>query len=87
MIDEFYYCGIIEEIFELSYLGDQDKVIILQCHWFKPIDGVKVNHIYGLVDIKHISKLQTDEPSVLAEQAHQVYYTRYQQNRGRNNGD
>ncbi|XP_029128809.1 uncharacterized protein LOC109806321 [Cajanus cajan] len=79
------YYGIVEDILELSYLGHQ-RVIILRCHWFDP-NGVTIDERYGLVDIKHKSKLQSDEPFVLAEQAQQVYYTRYPQSGGRSSDE
>jgi hypothetical protein len=81
------YYGILEEILELSYLGIQNKVFLLRCHWFDPINGVKVDVRYGLVDVKPKSKLQTNEPFVLASQAQQVYYTMYPQSNGRGSGD
>ena len=36
------YYGIVEEILELSYVGFENKVVILHCHWFDPIKGVKL---------------------------------------------
>lgn len=81
------YYGILEEILELSYLGTQNKVLLLRCHWFDPINGVKVDVRYDLVDVKPNSKLQSNEPFVLASQAQQVYYTMYPQSNGRGRGD
>ncbi|KAJ1406204.1 putative transposase, Ptta/En/Spm, plant [Sesbania bispinosa] len=54
------YYGIVEEILELSYLGNQNK---------------------------HKSRLHSNEPFVLAEQAQQVYHTRYPQGGGRASGE
>jgi len=81
------YYGIVEEILELSYVGFENKVVILHCHWFDPVNGVKVDNVYGLVDINHKSKLQTNEPFVLAGQAQQVYYTKYPQSGSKNTSD
>lgn len=73
------YYGTIEEILELSYLGAQNRVLLLRCHWFDPVNGVKVDEKYGLVDVKPNSRLNSNEPFVLASQAQQVYYTVYPQ--------
>ncbi|KAJ1400077.1 hypothetical protein SESBI_29803 [Sesbania bispinosa] len=81
------YYGIVEEILELSYLGNQNKAILLRCLWFDPINGVNVDERYGLVDIKHKSRLHSNEPFVLAEQAQQVYYTRCPQGGSRASGE
>jgi hypothetical protein len=81
------YYGIIEEILELSYLGAQNKVLLLRCHWFDPINGVKVDERYGLVDVKPKSRLNSNEPFVLASQAQQVYYTMYPQSNVRGSSD
>ncbi|KAL1321583.1 hypothetical protein AAHE18_14G137400 [Arachis hypogaea] len=71
------YYGILEEILELSYLGYENTIFIFQCCWLDPISRVKVDERYGLVDIKYKSRLQSNEPFVLAEQAQEVYYTKY----------
>ncbi|KAK2446721.1 hypothetical protein QL285_017489 [Trifolium repens] len=81
------YYGIIEEILELSYLGAQNKVLLLRCHWFDPINGVKIDERYGLVDVKPKSRLNSNEPFVLASQAQQVYYTMYPQSNVRGSSD
>ncbi|RDX90084.1 hypothetical protein CR513_28091, partial [Mucuna pruriens] len=81
------YYGIIEEILELSYLGSQNKVFLLQCQWFDPINGVNVDERFGLVDVNPKSKLHSYEPFVLAPQAQQVYYTMYPQKRDRVKGE
>jgi len=81
------YYGIVDEILELSYVGFGNKVVILHCHWFDPVNGVKVDNVYGLVDINHKSKLQTNEPFVLAGQSQHVYYTKYPQSGSKNTSD
>ena len=81
------YYGIVEDVLELSYLGNHNKVFILQCHWFDPISGVNVDERYGLVDIKYKSRLRSNEPFILAEQAQQVYYTKYPQRGSRASGE
>ena len=42
---------------------------------------------YGLVDVKPKSKLNSNDPFVLASQAQQVYYTMYPHNNGRGRED
>jgi hypothetical protein len=71
----------------LSYLGAQNKILLLRCHWFDPINGVKVDERYGLVDVKPKSRLNSNEPFVLASQAQQVYYTMYPQSNVRGSSD
>jgi hypothetical protein len=71
----------------LSYLGAQNKILLLRCHWFDPINGVKVDERYGLVDVKHKSRLSSNEPFVLASQAQQVYYAMYPQSNIRGSSD
>ncbi|RDX96518.1 hypothetical protein CR513_20811, partial [Mucuna pruriens] len=80
------YYGIIEEILELSYLGSQKKVFLLQCQWFDLINGVNVDERFELVDVNRKSKLHSYEPFILAPQAQQVYYTMYPQKRDRVKG-
>ena len=54
-------------------------MIILHCHWFDSVNGVKVDNV-GLVDINH----KSSEPFVLAGQVQQVYYIKYPQSGSRN---
>ncbi|KAF7807706.1 putative transposase, Ptta/En/Spm, plant [Senna tora] len=42
---------------------------------------------YGLVDVDYRSKLKSNEPFILAEQAQQVYYTKYPVSGSRVNGE
>ena len=85
--NDIEYYGTIEEILELSYLGAPNRVLLLRCHWFDPINGVKVDEKYGLVDVKPKSRLNSNEPFVLASQAQQVYYTVYPQSNCRGSTD
>ena len=63
------------EILELSYLENRNKVFILQCCWFGPINEVIVDERYALVNIKYKVMCHSNEPFVLVEQTHHVYYT------------
>ena len=81
--DEIDYYGVVEDIIELSYVGNNNNVFVFRCNWFDPINGVRLDPSYKLVDVKPRSRLQTYEPFILAQQAQQVYYTQYPNKRGR----
>ncbi|KAL4582138.1 hypothetical protein LXL04_006679 [Taraxacum kok-saghyz] len=71
------YYGILEEILELEYCGNEHSIVLMfKCVWFDNNQGVVVNK-NKLVDVKHKSRLQTDDPFILASQAEQVFYTSY----------
>ena len=70
------YFGILEEILEFTYVGHGNTIFLFKCHWFDP-RAVRRDLDYDIVDVKHKSKLNTYEPFILAQQAQQVYYTRY----------
>ncbi|MQL98432.1 hypothetical protein Taro_031143 [Colocasia esculenta] len=58
--------GIIEEILELQYLGDGNHIFLFKCHWFNPY-SVRNGTTYGIIDIRHKSKLNTYFPFILFE--------------------
>ncbi|KAL4558827.1 hypothetical protein LXL04_037030 [Taraxacum kok-saghyz] len=71
------YYGILDEILELEYCGNEHSIALMfKCVWFDNNQGVVVNK-NKLVDIKHKSRLQTDDPFIMASQAEQVFYTSY----------
>lgn len=70
------YYGILKEVIQLQYLGE-NTVVLFNGHWFDNMNGLKVDPQHGLIDVKHNSKLVTKETFVLAQQAVQVYYTSY----------
>jgi len=84
--NECDYYGIIEEILELQYLGDDNHIFLFKCHWFDP-NSVRNDTTYGIVDIRHKSKLNTYDPFILAAQAQQVYYTKYPSSRNKERND
>ena len=49
--NDFDYYGIVEEILSLLYLGNLNKVFILQYCKFDLIIGVNVNERYGIAGI------------------------------------
>jgi len=84
--NEIDYYGIIEEILELTYLGFNNKVILFNCHWFDP-HSIRVDKLYGLVEVRHKSKLNAYEPFILGEQAQQVYFTKYPTSKNKERSD
>jgi len=83
--DDFDYYGILEDVLELSYIGHGNKLFLFKCQWFDPKDGVKVDEKYGLVDVDCKSRIRSNEPFILVEQAQQVYYAKYPISAGRGN--
>lgn len=71
------YYGFLEEVVELHYSGCGGKVVLFNCTWFDPINGVKVDKNHGLVEVNHRSRLRNYDPYCLACQAIQVYYLPY----------
>ncbi|KAI3520702.1 hypothetical protein L1887_10152 [Cichorium endivia] len=75
--EESDYYGLVDDILEIEYYGRGHSVVVLfRCTWFDNDHGVIVNQ-NGLVDVKHKSRLQTNDPFCLASQAEQVFYTPY----------
>ncbi|KAI3751293.1 hypothetical protein L2E82_22347 [Cichorium intybus] len=75
--EESDYYGLLDEVLEVDYLGSgRCIVVVFKCTWFDNVRGVKVNK-NKLVDIKPKSRLQINDPFVLASQVEQVYYTPY----------
>jgi len=72
---DFY--GMLVDILELEYFGANNKVVLFKCDWYDTEKGVRVHPRHGLVEINYKSRLHPNDPFVLAQQAQQVYYTRY----------
>ena len=71
------YYGWLDEVLEIEYRGTGRCVVVLfKCTWFDNVHGVRVNK-HKLVDVKPTSRIQADDPFVLASQVEQVYYTPY----------
>ncbi|XP_014757405.1 uncharacterized protein LOC104584415 isoform X2 [Brachypodium distachyon] len=72
------YYGVIEDIIKIKWEGSmQLELVLFDCRWFNPTTGVRRSPNLGLVEIKRTSRLQTNEPFVLASQVTQVYYLSY----------
>jgi hypothetical protein len=75
---ELEYYGIIKDIIELKFDGGSDfSLVLFECHWFHPTNGVRHLDRLGLVEVAHESCNPANEPFVLASQVKQVYYLPY----------
>lgn len=71
------YYGVLQNIIEYTFGGDKELVVaFFQCDWFDPRNGMRVDD-FGMVEVKHSSRLQGHDNIVLAHQAEQVYYLSY----------
>ncbi|KAH0669860.1 hypothetical protein KY289_024353 [Solanum tuberosum] len=69
------YYGVLEDIFELRYVGNR-KVHLFKCHWWDVAclgRGYKIDK-YGFTSVNTHCALNTNEPFVLASQSEQVFY-------------
>ena len=71
------YYGVVQKIVEYKFGGPKLlKVVFFECDWFDPRNGTRVDK-YGMVEVKHNTKLQGHNNAILASQAEQVYYLSY----------
>ena len=71
------YYGVLQNITEYTFGGPKLlKVVFFECDWFDPCTGTRVDK-YGMVEVKHSTKLQGHNNAILASQAEQVYYLPY----------
>ena len=54
-----------------------NSIVLFKCRWFDPKSGVRVDAKHGLVEVKHASTDELDEPFIFAHQAIQLYYMPY----------
>ncbi|KAL0440642.1 UNVERIFIED_CONTAM: hypothetical protein Sradi_0003100 [Sesamum radiatum] len=74
--NDFY--GIIEEIIQLTYpLIPNLNIVLFKCNWVDLVRDMKVQLRYHLVDVNFKKLYQKDGLFVLAQQAVQVYCTKY----------
>lgn len=69
------YYGVLEDIYELRYVGNR-KVHLFKCHWWDVAllgRGYKIDK-YGFTSVNTHCALNTNEPFVLASQSEQVFY-------------
>ena len=71
MIDETYYYGLLQEVFELECLRWPIKTTILfKCEWFDITPNVetRIHNQYKLTHVNHTRRYAHDEPFVLVMQ-------------------
>ncbi|WMV18530.1 hypothetical protein MTR67_011915 [Solanum verrucosum] len=69
------YYGVLEDIYELRYVGNQ-KVYLFKCHWWDVARigrGYKIDQ-YGFTSVNTHCALNTNKPFVLASQCEQFFY-------------
>ena len=78
-IESDYY-GVLTDIVELEYTGwPTKKLVLFKCEWFDPTpnQGTKIDKNYGIVEVKESKRYKNYNPFIFAQQAEQVYYTKY----------
>jgi hypothetical protein len=72
------YYGFINDIIELNFQGYKSlSLVLFDCHWFHPRNGVRRMPLYGLVEVAQQTVNPGFEPFVVAQQATHVYYIPY----------
>jgi hypothetical protein len=71
------YYSILEEVIELQYHSEQNRVFLFKCYWYDTTDrGIRVDPHYGLVEINSKDRHRNvNDVFVFAKQCQQVYYT------------
>ena len=74
--NEINYYGVLQDIFEIDYLGDKRSVVVFKCDWFNSENekGMRVDKECGIYSINLSSKWYKEQQYVLASQANQVFY-------------
>ena len=74
---EVDYYGRLEEVVELQYHSEHNKVFLFKCYWYDTTNrGIRVDLHYGLVKINSKPRLRNiNDVFVFAKQCQQVYYT------------
>ncbi|PKU60458.1 hypothetical protein MA16_Dca024891 [Dendrobium catenatum] len=78
--DECDYYGILNEVFDLEYPGEDENFnYLFNCQWYDPVHnrGTRVHPAYGLVDVKHSKRYGKFDPFVLESQPIQDYFSKY----------
>ena len=72
---EVDYYGRLEEVIELQYHSEQNRVFLFKCYWYDTTDrGIRVDPHYGLVEINSKTRLcNINDIFVFAKQCQQVY--------------
>ena len=71
------YYGRLEEVIELQYHSEQNRVFLFKCYCYETTDReIRVDPHYGLVKINSKARLRNvNDVFVFAKQCQQVYYT------------
>ena len=74
---EVDYYDKLEEVIELQYHSEQNRVFLFKCYWYDTTDrGIRVDPYYGLVEINSKARHRNvNDVFVFAKQCQQVYYT------------
>jgi hypothetical protein len=74
---EVDYYGRLEEVIELQYHIEQNRVFLFKCYSYDTTNkGIRVDPYYGLVEINSKAKHRNvNDVFVFAKQCQQVYYT------------
>ena len=67
----------LEEVVELQYNSEQNRVFLFKCYWYDTTDrGIRVDPHYGLVEINSKARLRNvNDVFVFTKQCQKVYYT------------
>ena len=71
------YYGVLEEVWELSYTGLDENIVLFKCSWFDSHEGIKVHPKNDIMELKSNKRGSHDDPFILASQAKQVLYLNY----------
>jgi len=74
---EVDYYGRLEEVIELQYHSEQNRVFLFKCYWYDTTDrGIRVDPHHGLVEVNSKARQRNvNDVFVFAKQCQQVYYT------------
>jgi len=74
---EVDYYGRLEEVIELQYHNEQNRVFLFKCYWYDTTDReIRVDPHYGLVEINSKARLcNINDVFIFVKQCQQVYYT------------
>jgi len=74
---EVDYYGKLEEVVELQYHSEWNRVFLFKCYWYDTTGrGIRVDPHYGLVEINSKARLRNvNDVFVFPKQCQQVYYT------------
>jgi hypothetical protein len=74
---EVDYYSRLEEVIELQYHSEQNRVFLFKCNWYDTTNrGIRVDPHYGLVEINSKARHRNiNDVFVFTKQCQQVYYT------------